>query len=378
MFAFLPKLALAWLPLASATSPTAPPQGAAASALAEGVERCTLPEGSLLSCHIQIPCGPGPKGVAFSPDSAQVWVSLLGGPPSLEVYSVTTGEKIKTLTLGENGAVEVVFSHDGTTAFASQMETASVYEVNTQTFEIGPQHSTRSTWSKVVTSSLDDRWLFVSNWIGNDVSRIDRMGEEPTRRIATAETPRGLYLTRDGEQLYVASFGAGKLQRVNTDTQQVEDLYQGGVLRHLVGDESGDALFISDMRRGQILRHTLSTNSTSVLASTDANPNTIDLSPDGRILAVSCRGRNNRISYYQPGPEWGSILLFDTSSGRKLDALVGGNQPTGLDISPDGRWLAYTDLLDNQVTLVQLPESPVLLSGNGGRSDLYRSEMRKP
>jgi sugar lactone lactonase YvrE len=158
----------------------------------------------------------------------------------------------------------------------------------------------------------------------------------------------------------------------------VEDLYQGGVLRHLVGDESRDALFISDMRRGQILRHTLSTRSTSVLASTDANPNTIDLSPDGRILAVSCRGRNNRNSYYQPGPEWGSVLLFDTSSGRKLDALVGGNQPTGLDISPDGRWLAYTDLLDNQVTLVQLPESPVLLSGNGGRSDLYRSEMRKP
>ena len=149
-------------------------------------------------------------------------------------------------------------------------------------------------------------------------------------------------------------------------------------MRHLVADETQDALFASDMRRGHILKHRLSTGSTSVLAGTDANPNTIDLSPDGRVLAVSCRGRNNRVSYYQPGPEWGSVLLFDTQTGRKLDALVGGNQPTGLDISPDGQWLAYTDLLDNQVTLIQLPDSTVLLNGSGGRSDRYKAEMRKP
>ena len=80
--------------------------------LPEGVERCAIPEGSLLRCHLRIPCGPGPKGVAFSPDSSQIWVSLLGGPPSVEIYSVATGEKLHSLDLGDNGAVEVMFSKD--------------------------------------------------------------------------------------------------------------------------------------------------------------------------------------------------------------------------------------------------------------------------
>jgi DNA-binding beta-propeller fold protein YncE len=351
--------------------------GLCASSSTLAASACSDPEGQLVSCHLRINSGPGPKGVAFSPDGRHIWVSLLAGPPSVEVYDVETGEKVHSLTLGDNGAVEIVFSEDGQTAFISQMETALVYEVDVATYALQAQHSTRSTWTKVVEASRDGRWLFASNWVGNDVSRIDRSGQERTRRIRTAKTPRGLYLTEDGERLYVASFGSGKLQRINTQTLAVQDLYQGGAMRHLVAQESTGRLFASDMRRGQILVHQMDKGTTTTLTRTDANPNTIVLSPDGAVIAVSCRGRNNRKSYYLPGPEWGSILLFDTETGRKLDAIVGGNQPTGLDISPDGRWLATTDLLDNRVSLYRLPDSAVLLAGNGGRSDMYKAEMRK-
>ena len=239
------------------------------------------------------------------------------------------------------------------------------------------QHSTRSTWTKVVEPSRDGRWLYVSNWVGSDVSRIDRTGQEKTRRIRTAETPRGLYLTPEGDTLYVASFGTGKLQKMDTSTFALKDLYQGGVMRHLVANASSGKLFASDMRRGQILVHDMQAGTTKQLARTDANPNTIALTPDGQVLAVSCRGRNNRKSYYLPGPEWGSILLFDTTTGRKLDALIGGNQPTGLAVSPDGQWLASTDLLDDRVSLYRLPDSATLKAGIGGRSALYKAEMKK-
>jgi hypothetical protein len=33
--------------------------------------------------------------------------------------------------------------------------------------------------------------------------------------------------------------------------------------------------------------------------------NTMDLSPDGKVLYVSNRGENNPRSCYIPGPEWG-------------------------------------------------------------------------
>lgn len=340
-------------------------------------ESCESPDGQLAQCHLRIDCGPGPKGVAFSPDGQHIWVSLLAGPPSVEVYSVQTGEKVHSLTLGTHGAVEVVFSEDGQTAFISQMETALVYEIDLSTMTTTTQHSTRSTWTKVVEPSRDGRWLYVSNWVGSDVSRIDRTGQVKTRRIKTAKTPRGLYLTPDGNTLYVASFGTGKLQKMDTTTFAIKDLYQGGVMRHLVAHESSGRLFASDMRRGQILVHNMKAGTTTQLARTDANPNTIALTSDGQVLAVSCRGRNNRKSYYLPGPEWGSILLFDTATGRKLDAIVGGNQPTGLAVSPDGQWLASTDLLDNRVSLYRLPDSATLKAGNGGRSALYKAEMKK-
>lgn len=344
---------------------------------AQAAEPCESPDGQLAQCHLRIDCGPGPKGVAFSPDGQHIWVSLLGGPPSIEVYSVATGEKEHTLTLGSNGAVEVVFSADKKTAFVSQMETALVYEIDVASMATTAQHSTRSTWTKVVEPSRDGRWLYVSNWVGNDVSRIDRTGQEKTRRIRTAKTPRGLYLTPEADRLYIASFGTGKLQRLNTATLQIDDIYQGGVMRHLVANESTGQLFASDMRRGQILVHDMQLNTTKSLARTDANPNTIALTPDGEMLAVSCRGRNNRQSYYMPGPEWGSILLFDTDTGRKLDAIIGGNQPTGLAISSDGQWLASTDLLDNRVSLYRLPPSATLKAANGGRSSTYKAEMKK-
>jgi 6-phosphogluconolactonase (cycloisomerase 2 family) len=41
----------------------------------------------------------------------------------------------------------------------------------------------------------------------------------------------------------------------------------------------------------------------------------VDLTPDGRVLYVSNRGRNGA-SYHLPGPEWGSALAIDTASGK--------------------------------------------------------------
>lgn len=99
----------------------------------------------------------------------------------------------------------------------------------------------------------------------------------------------------------------------------------------------------------------------------DSAPNMIDLSPDGRVLHVSCRGRNGP-NCYLPGPEWGSVLLVDTATGRLLDPIVGGNQPTGPDVSDDGTRLAFSDFLDNRISVYSIPEYQTLANGSGGRA----------
>ena len=70
--------------------------------------------------------GSNPKQVAFSPDGRELWVSLLGGH-GVEVFDTRTMRRRKAIRLGKHGAVEVLFTRDGRTVYASQMETASVW-----------------------------------------------------------------------------------------------------------------------------------------------------------------------------------------------------------------------------------------------------------
>jgi sugar lactone lactonase YvrE len=110
---------------------------------------------------------------------------------------------------------------------------------------------------------------------------------------------------------------------------------------------------------------------------TDNKPNTIALSPDKRILFVSCRGANNPRSYNLKGPEWGSVLLYDALSGKPLDAIVGGNQCTALDVSRDGTMLVFSDFLDGRLRTYDVPPTETLLAGNGGYYGAHLRRVRK-
>ena len=226
--------------------------------------------------------------------------------------------------------------------------------------------------------SPDEQTLFVANWVSDDVSQIDLVTGKEVRRFPTVDTPRGLYVTPNGKRLYVAGFESGEIQRFDLRTLTSKVLLRtGGAMRHLVGDPARGLLYADDMAQDKVFVVDLATGKTRMLARTENTPNTIDLSPDGRVLYVSNRGRNNPKSYYLPGPEWGSVLAIDTATGKPLDAIVGGNQTTGLDVSDDGRYLAFSDFLDNRVTIFAIPDLDVLLSGSGGRYRAHLAELAK-
>lgn len=321
--------------------------------------------------------GSGPKQVAFTPDARELWVTLLAGS-GLEVYDPTTGERLAEIDLPEAGSVEVIFDAAGETAWVSQMETARVYEIDVATRQVERHLDTGGSWTKVMALSPDETRLWASNWVSNDVTEFDLETGEMVRRLPTVATPRGLATDAEGKRLYVAGYDSGEIQVIDLETGEEEVIHaSGGAIRHLVRDPAGGHIYASDMARDVVFQIDPSTDEVIEFAATERLPNTIDLTPDGNVLAVSNRGTNNSESYHRPGPEWGSILLFDTAGGELLDAVVAGNQPTGLDVSADGAWLAYSDFLDNRVTVLALPSPQELKAGDGGRSDTYRPELRK-
>ncbi|MGH3342296.1 MAG: YncE family protein [Carbonactinosporaceae bacterium] len=333
------------------------------------------PAGLLLASRTRWSTGSTPKQVAFTPDGRQAWVTLLGAH-GVQVFDTGSGRLLDAIPLGaDHGAVEVIFTRDGETAYVSQMETASVFEIDVHTREIRRRLYTKGIWSKVMALSPDERTLYVSNWVSDDVSAID-LETEKVRRYATVDTPRGLYVTPEGDELYVAGFADGEIERVDLETGHAETLIRtGGAMRHLVGDPRDHVVYASDMAEDKVFEVDLDTGDVTTLARVDHNPNTIDLDPQGRVLYVSCRGRNGP-SYYLPGPEWGSVVLVDTENGRLLDAIVGGEQTTGLDVSADGRMLAFSDFLGNRVSTYAIPPYRELANG-GGRVREHRAELEK-
>ncbi|MDI6712575.1 MAG: PEGA domain-containing protein, partial [Anaerosomatales bacterium] len=336
------------------------------------------PKGQLLHGLGTIATAGAPKGVSITPDGSEAWTSILNGPPSIEIFEPRSGKRIGEIDLGEHGAVEVVFNRAGTLAYTSQMETARCFEIDVKTRKVLRTFHTESAWTKWVELSPDEKTLYASNWSGDDVSVIDLTTGKLVRRIRASNTPRGMYATADGKTLYVGGFDSGQLDRIDLVTGKVTAAFKGGkALRHLVGDERTGRLYISDMGADCVWVHDMRSGTTKKLVDTDEKPNTIVLSPDGRVLFVSCRGENNPKSYYLPGPEWGSILVFDALSGKPLDAVVCGNQPTALDISADGRLLVSSDFLDNRLRVYEVPPYETLAAGGGGRYQAHFAEIKK-
>jgi YVTN family beta-propeller protein len=336
------------------------------------------PEGQILHGLGTITTLGAPKGVSVTHDGSEAWTSILNGPPSIEIFNPRTGAKIGEMDIGEYGAVEVIFNKAGTLAYTSQMETAKCFEIDVRARKVVREFDTKSAWTKWVELSPDEKTLYASNWSGDDVSIIDLATGKLVKRIGVSNTPRGMYATDDGKYLYVAGFDSGDLERIDLTTYTKTVLFKdGGALRHIVADEATGRLFISDMSKDLVWVHDMKAGTTTKFVDVDEKPNTIDLTPDGKMLFVSCRGENNPKSYYIPGPEWGSILVFDTSNGKPLDALIAGNQPTALDVSDDGKLLIFSDFLDNRLRVYEIPDYATFAAGGGGRFEAHFAEIKK-
>lgn len=338
------------------------------------------PTGQLVHHLFNIGNIPSPKALVFSPDGKEIWTTmLLNKKRGAAVIDSSTGENLKNIDLAGGGGVEIIFSHDGKRAYISQMETNKVFEVDSVSREILRTFDAKGAWTKFLALSPDGKTLFASNWSDNNVSEIDLEKGETIRLIQTVKTPRGLFATKDGTYLYVAGFGNGEIEKINLNTGTSTIIYKSnGAMRHIAADEERGIIFISDMGLNVIWQVSLKDDAVKKFADTDFNPNTIVLSPDKRVLFVSCRGKNySETNYYIPGPEWGSVLLFDAENGKILDAIVGGNQPTALDISPDGKILAFSDFLDSKIEIFEIPSYEILKNGNGGISAIYRNYLKK-
>lgn len=314
-----------------------------------------------------LPCGKQPKQVLFSTDNKFIVLPLLDdkGFEVIEIAADATTQShaskmINPPNAKKLGFAEGLFVPEKNAFFVSQMTTANIYEYTytpgssiDTAFTFKRTISTGGNWSKFIVWSHDKQLLAVSNWVSNDVSLIDYDSGKIVRMIKTAAAPRGLAFLDNGNEILVLCFDGGVIQKFNTQTGKLLNSIsiKNSAMRHVVVNQT--TAYISDMYHGSV--YVIDLNTFTIIATWKVfnNPNTLALL-DNKYLIVSSRGPNNPNDYTKRSLVDGKITIFDTTNGLIVTTLKGGNQPTGLAVSSDGKWMCFSNFQDANIELYKV------------------------
>lgn len=302
-------------------------------------------------------CGKQPKQVLFSPDNKYILMPLLDDD-GFDVFSLDYKKVIKRINppmAFQKGFAEGIFIPGKNIFLVSQMTTGKVYEYSYPEFTYVREIDTNGVWSKFIAYNSKKNLLAVSNWVSNDVSLIDYDSGKIVRKINTGRAPRGMCFVEDGDILITLSFDSGMIEKFSTVTyERLGSIFiEKAAMRHIVVNENESKAFVSDMYHRCVYKIDLKHFKIEKTQWVFNNPNTIDLYKD-RYLFVSCRGPNNPEDYTKRSLVNGQIFVIDTQDFSVVKKIEGGNQPTGLDVSNDGKYLCFSDFQDAAIQIFEL------------------------
>lgn len=304
--------------------------------------------------------GPHPKSVEFTPDGKYFASALLEGA-GVDLFSTSTFQKVKTIEIPQQYAklrnfVEIVFFTDRNEMWVSQMAANAIHVIDMKDYTYKLTIPSKGIWTKIIAMTHDHRLAFASNWESHDISIIDVNQYKVINKIKVAGIPRGMVTTADDKFLYVCIFSSGEIQKIDIAKMQIVKTmnFPKGAKRHILLDKGRNLLYVSDMYRGSI--YVINPVDDKVIKEipVDSKLNTVKLTPDGKYLFVSSRGPNNPETYLKKGPKFGKVFIIDTATFEIKEWIWGRNQPTGLDISPDGKYMAFTNFLDNEIEFYKI------------------------
>jgi len=308
-------------------------------------------------------CGEQPKQVVFSPDDKYIYIPLLEDE-GFQVFSTESWEItnfIKPDAPKKNyGFTEGVFIKPKWGNYYSflvtQMTTSTIYEYRYPDLTFIRKINTEGKWPKYMCYSEDLDYLAVSNWATNNVVIFNYSSGKVIKNIPTAEAPRGLFFSPDNKYLYIACFDGGTLVKINTTTWKEEKsiFVQNSAMRHIVYSLQTEKLFVTNMYHAQVYQVNPEKFFIEKRYKIYYNPNTTDITPDGRYIFVSCRGPNDPNTYLVRSPENGKIAVIDLKNESVISFIAGGNQPTGLDVSNNGKYLCFSNFRDKNIEIYDI------------------------
>jgi YVTN family beta-propeller protein len=159
--------------------------------------------------------------------------------------------------------------------------------------------------------------IYVSAEDSGEVVVIDPDRGEVTARIAVGKRPRGMKLSRDGRQLYVALSGSAR-GGPGVDESKLPP-----------PDRGADGVGLVDLQARKLVK----------VFESGQDPESFDLSRDGKLLYIS-------------NEETAEMSVLDLGSGKIVRRVPVGDEPEGVTLRPDGRVVYVTSEQQSQLVAV--------------------------
>jgi YVTN family beta-propeller protein len=160
--------------------------------------------------------------------------------------------------------------------------------------------------------------IYVSDESRGDIVVIDPASAQIVATIPVGKRPRGIKVSRDGKFLYVALSGS-PAAGPGVDESKLPP-----------ADRSADGVGVVDLMTRKLLR----------ILPSGQDPETFDLSADGKVLYVS-------------NEETAELTALDLETGVIRGKVGGvGKEPEGVTVRPDGKAVYVTSEQDGQVTAI--------------------------
>lgn len=169
--------------------------------------------------------------------------------------------------------------------------------------------------------------LYVSDETGGHIVVIDPATGNVLKRIAVGKRPRGLRMSADGTQLFVALSGS-PIAGPNVDASKLPP-----------ADRSADGIGVVDVATGRLIR-TLKSGQ---------DPETFDLSSDGTSVFVS-------------NEETAEMSVVDVASGEVRSRIKVGEEPEGVTLRPGGQEVYVTSEGSKSVSIIDTAKGTLVAS----------------
>jgi PQQ-dependent catabolism-associated beta-propeller protein len=159
---------------------------------------------------------------------------------------------------------------------------------------------------------------YVSNEDGHTITVIDTDKNEVVATVPVGKRPRGISVSHDGSQVYVALSGLPKCPPSVPD-EECEKLGR---------DLKADGVAVVDTKTLKVLK----------VFEAGSDPEQFDLDSEGRL--------------YVANEDAATATVLDTKTGKIIARVPVGEEPEGVRVSPDGKWTLITNESDNSISVI--------------------------